>query len=1647
MALPVTQDALKDIEDLRKLATRNAITPPADSFLVKLGTSMLPEEPASLIQSPETVARAADERRQSQAVAAREIELETPHPLPPGIQPVTVKEPGMGIGRTPGFQLPGPSVDEPGAEPRRVYGWSPEAARKLGRIAEIKGPFSEIQGEEVERKAAWRKAANERRLVNLSEIREEMTGIRPSEVETGVSGEKEPIDWRPSFPEKVRRGVVAVGEGTLAAAVALGKAAPGIVLRDPVTQRAIAETAIDTAEQLGEFGKVLAADPVGVLSKMWEEDPVMVGQILAIPLSGGGSILTALERLSTRIPKLAGVLKTVGKVGRVMKAAGGQAAAAPVKLGLTATGLPLPGSYVYDASKFIAGSDIMPPSLRSAARRVVLKPTAAIETLSPELRALARTQTMPGVEDRIAAEAALSKLYGMAEDTVHPISGEVTKTRDLFTEIVHAQPEHWRKQVALEGRSTQWVDPKTQARYGGKVALPDDEVTLARLKMVDEPEGLDGSEFMRKKLLARQFAGDKELPPTLEEYGVTVQWRDAAGKVYKPKDLPPDAAKLKGLTVEYVPVDSGRAPPQEAPWRLSFQEKQEQTGVPIRPAPERTGPPELGEPVAAINQREIEFPLPEKGPAPKPGQTIGGLPTPVREGVDFSAGAPWSRPVDWEKLPPDIVGAERVDFPIMPPPGFSTAAKTAERVAGKPLPKPTIAAPQIVYEVLKNQSAAPLRAFDVTADQFVARFQGRPEIQNMHPYNRAVALREAHREIVTKLREKGHPIAPGVLAEYPDVAATGESDIQLAREFTPPPEKATGELRMGPVEVTPPPPEPRLFEATEQRGPPSVLRRPRPKVGPPTAPLPEQESRFAVGAPPEGPRPLPPSGPTGVLGKRDAPEVPFLRPGEAYPGPPRGLPDGAAVQGELPLIPPPRGGLPTPFKPITLAPEGQPPLVVSEGPGGRMVAAKPTEPPKMRTPKLPKMSDENRSLVRDIVQPVRQVIDNLGARAAELGIIEGEDLIKRFGSYLSRRYDWDALLKKNPELALKMKVVQEALGTDSAVEAAAARYGEFLRFKSDGQDMAARRIIGDLPMQTLKEAYELMADGPNVVRDTTFRLANAVSRGEFMKGVSELPGAVTSEAKLPSGWKRVPVTKLASGRPSYGPLAGKAVSPEVWDALQLLEDLNEGATRSVGWLAKGEAGVKAWKQVHVLWPYNVGALPRNFINATFNQAVMGNLAPWHVDNAKVYARVAGQLRKGGADLDEWRAASAASGGRSLLDDSRMRSAVMDAVGGMTWEKARAALRNGVKQDVDWLKLAKKWGLDKPAELYAASDEYFKAVAYTIVREMQRAFEGGGAGAKQALKRAAGFWGDDAQAMLAGGPRAALRHAYESFLDYSDVPGWVSAVSRYGVAPFYKFTALTAEQITNYFRRRPLHSLALRALGDVSERFLSYASGYTPEQVEEAERVSPAYRGSQVFVGRDSTGKPMFVQSQYMVSAGSLWSPQREGGEGGATQALSEMVYGGPVAQTFMLGTSLGPAPSADWFTGKPFVPASAPGEIKRERAAERAGQLLMPPAISWTAPAIAAAWRGESAPHQTTVQSVPAAIAGALSGTKLASVDVPRRKAVLAADLKRRLAELTGEITRLTMAGDADSIGQIPAMMRQKQSLQFEYIERIRGEK
>ena len=397
--------------------------------------------------------------------------------------------------------------------------------------------------------------------------------------------------------------------------------------------------------------------------------------------------------------------------------------------------------------------------------------------------------------------------------------------------------------------------------------------------------------------------------------------------------------------------------------------------------------------------------------------------------------------------------------------------------------------------------------------------------------------------------------------------------------------------------------------------------------------------------------------------------------------------------------------------------------------------------------------------------------------------------------------------------------------------------------------MAARRIIGDLPMQTLKEAYELMTDGPNVVRDTTFRLANAVSRGEFMKGVSELPGAVTSEAKLLPGWKRISAEKLASGRPKYGPLAGKGVSPEVWDAIQLLDDLNEGESRSLAWLARAAAqnepgakalywamksetsGVKAWKQIHVLWPYNVGALPRNFINAALNQAVMGNVAPWHPSNAKVYARVAGQLRKGGPDIDEWRAASAASGGRSLLDDSRMRSAVQEAAGGMTWEKAREALRGGIKQDVQWLKLAKKWGLDKPGELYAGVDEYFKAVAYTIVRDMQRDFLSGNAErVAKALRRANGIWPDEAQTMLAGGPRAALRHAYESFLDYSDVPGWVSAVSRFGLAPFYKFTALTAEQITNYFRRRPLHSLALRALGDVSERFLSYASGYPPEEI-------------------------------------------------------------------------------------------------------------------------------------------------------------------------------------------------------------------------
>jgi len=106
------RDAFRRIDEK---ATRNAITPPADSFLVKLGTSMLPEEPASLIQSPETVARAADERRQSQAVAAREIELETPQPTPPGIQPVTVKEKGMSFDRTPGFQLAGPGAEEPGA--------------------------------------------------------------------------------------------------------------------------------------------------------------------------------------------------------------------------------------------------------------------------------------------------------------------------------------------------------------------------------------------------------------------------------------------------------------------------------------------------------------------------------------------------------------------------------------------------------------------------------------------------------------------------------------------------------------------------------------------------------------------------------------------------------------------------------------------------------------------------------------------------------------------------------------------------------------------------------------------------------------------------------------------------------------------------------------------------------------------------------------------------------------------------------------------------------------------------------------------------------------------------------------------------------------------------------------------------------------------------------------------------------------------------------------------------------------------------------------------------------------------------------------------------------------------------------------------
>lgn len=620
-------------------------------------------------------------------------------------------------------------------------------------------------------------------------------------------------------------------------------------------------------------------------------------------------------------------------------------------------------------------------------------------------------------------------------------------------------------------------------------------------------------------------------------------------------------------------------------------------------------------------------------------------------------------------------------------------------------------------------------------------------------------------------------------------AEAGLARVQAGEPFLPPPAASPPPPRM-PIPVMPPPGFSAVDKAMAQAtgkavppGPPTLkpppplprgdeftMRAPRPEVAPPTA-----VQRLEGTTVPE----VTPLG---------APELPFLQPGMEVKARIRGVE--SAEQ--------------------TAAREAGAQADLNFDRMTREAAVREREA--ARAGQAPLSPEVEQGL--DVVMKGRTALDQMSQRLRQLGVIGETAVGENLGSYLVRGRSMKRIKETNPEL---YSYLQENVKKAASIEDPAQ------------VDRAMRGVWRHLPAKVQRDLYGLVhRDYQEGMIATARAQADLLAEAEFRAALDTPEGAFTPTKKgppPPDDWELVPATETPSGRPKYGSLAGKYIPPQHMRALKMLERWRE-------WEPKGpwQVSADAWAALKILPPANIGGLFRNLYSFLAGQQVMGRLSAFPDYDGTASAVMKERLRGSGPHVDEF---NLFGGGSTIYNPGAARAANVMAktawqkIGGEQWNFAKW-FQAAADDKLTW-KWWKSRGAEAGGELYGEIDLLGKNLAFSRLRNAQRAYAKGGESAVRSFRDVeAAFGPDEAVRLLSGGGKEAMEFAGYVGLAYDELPGASQWIAK-NVSRFERFPAASSQQIASYLSRNPIHAKAVQVAGQMGDRMTYQLYWSNPEQ--------------------------------------------------------------------------------------------------------------------------------------------------------------------------------------------------------------------------
>jgi hypothetical protein len=563
-----------------------------------------------------------------------------------------------------------------------------------------------------------------------------------------------------------------------------------------------------------------------------------------------------------------------------------------------------------------------------------------------------------------------------------------------------------------------------------------------------------------------------------------------------------------------------------------------------------------------------------------------------------------------------------------------------------------------------------------------------------------------------------------------------------------------------------------------------------------------------------------------------------------------------------------------------------------------------------------------------LAEPIRKAIDELGAEAVELGLLDPETYERNRATYLHRVYKrheaeqqvgipgfvarimssrrkkiignalkhrgmkLEIALERLPEVEIGSKVhVYDRMGANGKVARRAFTAGPSEQHK-DWVDRGEWKVIAvrgekavlwrDFTKEERMKMGEIL-DSRYTIAKTFQVMAHDLATGRFLKEIADNPDWTWHEEGEPpnSGipgrrlatytqyeWIRVPDTPIpgTSGKKRWGALAGKYVRAEIWRDLNELDQMQR---------------VGLWSALMTQWKLNKTARnPVVHMNNVMSNVVLMDMAD--VRMRDVY-RAIHAMRHQTEDYKEAQI-NGAFGGTFIMQEIRrnLLNPLLDEIMQQSREdqgtfESKIGLV-GKMLDVLW-KNAKKFDRGM-IELYQLEDEIFRMATYMRRRSL----------------------GDT--------PEVAANVARDQFLNYDIRAPWVN-VARQTLLPFIAYTYRAVPIIAKTVAERPWKLAKYATIG-----YLANAMGYAlaPGDEEEERRSMREEVTGYTWIGSprlirmpyyDDYGNPVFLDVRRWIPAGDIFDTNQ-----GQLPIPAPFQFSGPL----MIATELALNRSA--FTGQ-----------------------------------------------------------------------------------------------------------------------------------